>query len=923
MKRIEAIKKLKELKGNAHEDGNFKLFIELAQEMADDEIQAYRTTLGVMPKHGYNQSIFTYCMEQAYVFIGERLGGQVDGEDIDDLWCIFPSSGSIEVLRKLSLAGEFLYKAALALMNSDDVAVQNDEAVFDFIMGWLDSDHDFVSDEVLGNRLVPGMIECFPGGFGFNLEDGYITASFTTWIDEQGRFGRKDAPDDQPALHADFHPETGKLTAYLVRTITKNCMVVGTEKVADIENLLPSERDALISAMNGVCDKDLQHDWIVASARTERFFNLILCDGHGDEDNEVNTIYSFKGKDITPDAFKRSVKRAAQAFLLTEEGQQVLAKQNGIFNWGDAGVCVPANFYLNEGLIVLPASSVDVAVSHDESLNDEELLDLRVSGFVSKCKALSPSDHCVISDGKNHVSVFKSAEQQSHYDILLSQDGRFDEEQGYHPGIHEDGLSSHIILLLGAEAGFRLDASSGEHEISTDEQITLSVDTETKEGKRVSIAFAVKTSFLEGYLTTEGEGVLLTDFVEDHSNDEAENVYAAALASGAILAIEHRFVGLATFIEECHSLPLEGCCVITNGINRVHVQKDSEHNCLYDVVLTQNGVGNEEKGDHMGIHKDDLHRLVYSLLITTDSFQIDAKTIDDEPMTTLSVDTETEDGKRICFVFTVKTSFLEEYLATEGEGVLAEDFVEDHANDEAEDVYAAALAAGEVLAIKHRYTGSQIDAKTIGDTENVLFYVEFDNGDSSCYQGTRIPTLEEANVFCKEHIDSDEDWNHVVYVSAIDRTSAEGLWDMPATLADASWPVFEPTFDEVLDNLPDVTVETTSDDASGDHTEKTLYIATCTYDRQLEILGVRGTHDEAFKLIRADVKKCMDYDDEELDTIIKRCDASTDDGANDLILTSNGSGYITKHGNDIDWEIREETIWLDSDGDVITGQNEQ
>jgi len=83
--------------------------------------------------------------------------------------------------------------------------------------------------------------------------------------------------------------------------------------------------------------------------------------------------------------------------------------------------------------------------------------------------------------------------------------------------------------------------------------------------------------------------------------------------------------------------------------------------------------------------------------------------------------------------------------------------------------------------------------KSLDPSENVLFYVEFDNGDSNCYQGTRIPTLEEANVFCKEHIDSVEDWNHVVYVGAIDRVSAEGSWDMPATLADASWPVFDPT----------------------------------------------------------------------------------------------------------------------------------
>jgi len=75
----------------------------------------------------------------------------------------------------------------------------------------------------------------------------------------------------------------------------------------------------------------------------------------------------------------------------------------------------------------------------------------------------------------------------------------------------------------------------------------------------------------------------------------------------------------------------------------------------------------------------------------------------------------------------------------------------------------------------------------------ILFYVEFDNGDSNCYQGSRVPTIEEARVFCKEHIDSNKDWSDVAYVDEIDRAKAEGLWDL-SVFEDKSrnWPVFQP-----------------------------------------------------------------------------------------------------------------------------------
>ena len=83
----------------------------------------------------------------------------------------------------------------------------------------------------------------------------------------------------------------------------------------------------------------------------------------------------------------------------------------------------------------------------------------------------------------------------------------------------------------------------------------------------------------------------------------------------------------------------------------------------------------------------------------------------------------------------------------------------------------------------------------------ILFYVEFDNGDSNCYQGSRVPTLEEARIFCKDHIDSIKEWRDVVFVGEIDRTQAEGLWDL-SRHNDKDWPVFLPDAKERV-TMPD------------------------------------------------------------------------------------------------------------------------
>jgi hypothetical protein len=83
----------------------------------------------------------------------------------------------------------------------------------------------------------------------------------------------------------------------------------------------------------------------------------------------------------------------------------------------------------------------------------------------------------------------------------------------------------------------------------------------------------------------------------------------------------------------------------------------------------------------------------------------------------------------------------------------------------------------------------------------VIFYCEFDNGDSNCYQGERIPTLEEANIFCQHHIQNNKDWNEVVYVGTVSYEQAAGLWDLSVFWdKERDWPVFKSKGEQYVQN---------------------------------------------------------------------------------------------------------------------------
>jgi hypothetical protein len=71
----------------------------------------------------------------------------------------------------------------------------------------------------------------------------------------------------------------------------------------------------------------------------------------------------------------------------------------------------------------------------------------------------------------------------------------------------------------------------------------------------------------------------------------------------------------------------------------------------------------------------------------------------------------------------------------------------------------------------------------------ILFCVGFDDGASNCYWGDRVPTLEEAKIFCKPHIDATPEWDDVVFVGEVSEDEAKDLWDL-SVFEREDWLVF-------------------------------------------------------------------------------------------------------------------------------------
>jgi hypothetical protein len=105
------------------------------QEHAAAEIEAYRNKMQ-SDSQCYANSLKNYCMEQAYIFIGESIDGLTEDEQVD----LFTDTG-LDTLFKLNREGTFLSVMAGKLLNaSDRINVASEETVREFILEELNND---------------------------------------------------------------------------------------------------------------------------------------------------------------------------------------------------------------------------------------------------------------------------------------------------------------------------------------------------------------------------------------------------------------------------------------------------------------------------------------------------------------------------------------------------------------------------------------------------------------------------------------------------------------------------------------------------------------------------------------------------------------------------------------------------------------
>ena len=101
-------------------------------------------------------------------------------------------------------------------------------------------------------------------------------------------------------------------------------------------------------------------------------------------------------------------------------------------------------------------------------------------------------------------------------------------------------------------------------------------------------------------------------------------------------------------------------------------------------------------------------------------------------------------------------------------------------------------------------------------------------------------------------------------------------------------------------------------------TEKNVFVAVACCEREIDILSIGESEEEAFKIVEADVMNVWGYNKEELDSLRQICDHASYYEELDLYFDSNGTGYCEKHGNNIDWEIIQKKIFVDENGKIIT-----
>lgn len=102
----------------------------------------------------------------------------------------------------------------------------------------------------------------------------------------------------------------------------------------------------------------------------EKFVNLIIND-RGNE--AASMVVTYKIEDGISDP-EQALRDAIKDFVTsgTEEAKSALREACGCFNWGDAIIRVPDNYFIKHGLAPFQQDAEDVFVDHDEILCDDE-----------------------------------------------------------------------------------------------------------------------------------------------------------------------------------------------------------------------------------------------------------------------------------------------------------------------------------------------------------------------------------------------------------------------------------------------------------------------------------------------------------------------------------------------------------------------
>lgn len=100
-----------------------------------------------------------------------------------------------------------------------------------------------------------------------------------------------------------------------------------------------------------------------------KFVNLVIQQSTVGIDEDP-IVLNFETDMDSKNEITSAMRSAIKSYLSSEEGREDIENNNGVFNWGDAAVSMPANAWKKYGLTPYPQSIVtlDIGVDHDENL---------------------------------------------------------------------------------------------------------------------------------------------------------------------------------------------------------------------------------------------------------------------------------------------------------------------------------------------------------------------------------------------------------------------------------------------------------------------------------------------------------------------------------------------------------------------------